>query len=69
MPANGRLRMRTDYQELILDSIERPEWAEAIGRDEYGLYVDFRIEDVIQRLRWIAPGEFLMGSPASEAER
>ncbi len=69
LSASGRLRLRTDYQELILDSIERPEWAEAIGRDGYGLYVDFRIGDVVQRLRWIVPGEFLMGSPASEAER
>ena len=63
------MRLRTDYQELILDSIERPEWAEAIGRDEYGLYVDFRIGDAVQRLRWIVPGEFLMGSPESQAER
>ncbi|MDZ7621631.1 MAG: formylglycine-generating enzyme family protein [Candidatus Competibacteraceae bacterium] len=83
LPASGRLWIKTDYQELILDSIERPEWAEAMGRDEYGLYVDFciggvdhkllavcdRIGDVVQRLRWIMPGEFLMGSPASEAER
>ena len=69
LPASGRLRLRTDFQELILDSIERPEWAEAMGRDEYGLYADFRIGDVVQRLRWIMPGEFMMGSPESEAER
>lgn len=98
LPVSGRLRLCTDCQELILDTIERPEWAEAIGRDEYGLYVDFRIGsvdqrlrwpewaevigqdeyglyvdfrigDVVQYLRWITPGEFLMGSPASEAER
>ncbi|MBL8253806.1 MAG: formylglycine-generating enzyme family protein [Candidatus Competibacter sp.] len=69
LPTSGRLRIVTDYQELILDSIERPEWAEAIGRDEYGLYVDFRIGGVVQRLRWIVPGEFLMGSPKNEMER
>jgi hypothetical protein len=69
LPASGRLRIKTDYQELILDSIERPKWAETIGRDEYGLYADFRIGNVVQRLRWIVPGEFLMGSPESEAER
>ena len=69
LPASGRLRLRTDYQELIRDSIERPEGTEAIGRDEYGLYADFRVGDVVQRLRWIVPGEFLMGSPESEAER
>mgnify|MGYP001226544808 CR=1 FL=1 len=69
LPTSGRLRLKTDYQELVLDRIERPEWAEEIGRDEYGLYVDFCIGDVVQRLRWIVPGEFMMGSPASEAER
>jgi hypothetical protein len=63
------LRLRTDHDELIIDSIERPGWAEAIGRDEYGLYADFCVEGVYQRMRWIAPGEFLMGSPEDEPER
>ncbi|MDS4058954.1 MAG: hypothetical protein RKP73_10335, partial [Candidatus Contendobacter sp.] len=52
LPTSGRLRIVTDYQELILDSIERPEWAEAMGRDERGLYVDFRVRGVDQRLDW-----------------
>ena len=40
-----------------------------IKTDEYGRYTDINIRGVIQRMRWIAPGEFMMGSPESEAER
>lgn len=43
------------------------------GIDEYGTYVDLYVQNshgkVMQRLRWIEPGTFLMGSPNSEAER
>ncbi|MFO1434783.1 MAG: formylglycine-generating enzyme family protein [Candidatus Competibacteraceae bacterium] len=66
---DGRLRLRMGLKELTIDGIERPDWAEAIGLDEYGLYTDCRIQGVAQRLRWIVPGEFTMGSPVSEAER
>ena len=39
--------------------------------DKYGAYAEFVIEpdDVTQRLRWIPPGRFLMGSPEGEAGR
>ena len=41
-----------------------------LGADlAYGLYADLTIAGVVQRFRWIAPGEFWMGSPASEAGR
>ncbi len=69
LPASGRLHLSTDYQELTIDSIERPAWADAIGRDAYGLYVDFSVGGVQTRMRWIVPGEFVMGSPEHEAER
>lgn len=36
--------------------------------DEIGPYVDLRVGEVTQRLRWIPPGEFLMGSPEDEPE-
>ncbi|MCT9977769.1 formylglycine-generating enzyme family protein [Acinetobacter sp. I-MWF] len=32
------------------------------GIDTYGIYVDLYIENVIQRMRWITPGRFLMGA-------
>jgi formylglycine-generating enzyme len=46
-----------------------PEWASAWGEDEYGLFAEFEYGKVVQRMRWIAPGRFLMGSPKDEPER
>ncbi|HNK00404.1 MAG TPA: formylglycine-generating enzyme family protein, partial [Accumulibacter sp.] len=52
---------------------DRPPWARELGRDGYGLYldVDFSSDDrgIVQRFRWIEPGEFWMGSPEDEAKR
>lgn len=44
-------------------------WACDWGEDRYGLWMAFRYRGVRQQLRWIVPGEFLMGSPENEAER
>jgi sulfatase modifying factor 1 len=44
-------------------------WASATGSDEYGRWAEIDLAGVRQRFRWIAPGSFVMGSPASEAER
>ena len=50
-----------------------PLWASAWGDDRCGLWADMELggerSAVLQRLRWIEPGRFLMGSPKSEAER
>ena len=46
-----------------------PEWAIEWGQDRYGVYVAFTVGTVTQRLRWIPPGRFLMGSPAGEEGR
>lgn len=51
-----------------------PTFASAWGDDEYGLWADLDVsangsETVTQRLRWIEPGTFLMGSPKTEKER
>jgi formylglycine-generating enzyme required for sulfatase activity len=45
------------------------EWACAYGEDEFGLWQAFEVGEVRQVLRWIPPGEFLMGSPESEPDR
>jgi formylglycine-generating enzyme required for sulfatase activity len=47
----------------------RPSWASAWGHDELGVYAEFTLGKVVQRLRWIPPGRFLMGSPEDEAGR
>ena len=44
-------------------------WACDRGEDLRGLWMAFRVEGVRQALRWIPPGEFLMGSPDTEPER
>jgi formylglycine-generating enzyme required for sulfatase activity len=48
-----------------------PAWANAHGDDRFGLWADFTLpaSTITQRLRWIAPGEFDMGSPPDEPER
>ena len=44
-------------------------WMSAEGRDECGRWAELRVNGVVQRLRWIEPGEFWMGSPKDEPER
>lgn len=46
-----------------------PAWASGWGQDRYGVFVEFTLDDVTQRLRWIPPGRFVMGSPEDEAGR
>ena len=52
-----------------------PPWASEWAQDRFGVSVSFTVpgadrrSDVIQRLRWIPPGRFLMGSPETEAGR
>ncbi|WP_294000776.1 formylglycine-generating enzyme family protein [Sphaerotilus sp.] len=58
---------------LLVERFEPAEEALSRGRDEWGWWVEFTVKGrrgpITQRLRWIAPGEFLMGSPESEYER
>ena len=47
-----------------------PPWAQRWGYDGYGIWADLCVPPaVVQRLRWIEPGRFMMGSPKHEAER
>jgi sulfatase modifying factor 1 len=45
-----------------------PAGAIAWGDDAYGLWIDVDLAGVVQRFRWIEPGEFWMGSPDDERE-
>ena len=74
LPDVQALRLSTDREVLALRRSPRPAWASAMGRDRYGLWAEIAIEgpggsQVVQRLRWIPPGCFLMGSPDDEPER
>ncbi|WP_298364787.1 formylglycine-generating enzyme family protein [Azospirillum sp.] len=46
-----------------------PDWASEWGQDRHGVFVAFTLADVTQRLRWIPPGRFRMGSPDDEPGR
>ena len=46
-----------------------PPWADDWGRDGFGPWVQVRVEKATQRLRWIPPGTFWMGSPEDEEGR
>lgn len=41
-------------------------WASASGDDAIGSWAEITVEGVIQRLRWIPPGDFMMGSPDNQ---
>jgi hypothetical protein len=66
LPQAPAFLIRTDGERLTFRSLIRPKWASAIGRDHFGLWSEITIEPsrgkpVIQRLRWIAPGQSLTG--------
>jgi formylglycine-generating enzyme required for sulfatase activity len=44
-------------------------WASGWGHDRFGAFVEFSLSGVTQRLRWIPPGRFQMGSPEREPGR
>lgn len=47
----------------------RAKWMSDEGTDQFGRWAEFKVDNVIQRLRWIEPGEFKMGSTAEDIER
>lgn len=71
MPQERVFLLNTDRDRLRFGQITLPEckWAKEIGRDVYGLWAEFEVSKVRQRLRWIPPGRFWMGSPEEEEGR
>ncbi len=64
-----RFTIATDQGDWHAGTITKPEWARAIGRDRFGLWVEIEVNDVSFRMRWIPPGRFWMGSPEGEVGR
>lgn len=52
----------------LADGLPEP-WAVEWGGDLYGPSMSFAVGDVVQRMRWVPPGKFWMGSPEGEAGR
>jgi formylglycine-generating enzyme required for sulfatase activity len=74
LPQMPAFLIHTDRERLTFRRLTKPEWASAIGRDRFGLWCEIEIDPghggpVIQRLRWIPPGRFWMGSPEEEQGR
>ena len=71
VPVHGArtVAIRSDRGELELAALEPPEWATRFGWDRFGMFADFEVGGVTFPLRWIPPGEFVMGSPEDEAGR
>ena len=69
------IRVVSNLEAVELQRLTKPDWAVEFGRDVYGVYGDFELESakdhsmVQQRLRWIPPGRFQMGSPPEEPGR
>jgi formylglycine-generating enzyme required for sulfatase activity len=57
------IRVDSDQESYQFDRLEKPIWAVEFGSDQYGLHATFEVSTVRQRMRWIPPGRFLMGSP------
>jgi formylglycine-generating enzyme required for sulfatase activity len=44
-------------------------WSTEWGEDRFGVFAAFTVGPVAQRLRWVPPGRFWMGSPETEVGR
>ncbi len=68
-PDTQSVTVKTLNQTLILEAMPCPKWASAIGRDRYGLFVEVIVKEISFVMRWMPPGQFLMGSPEDEFDR
>jgi formylglycine-generating enzyme required for sulfatase activity len=57
------------YRVLALTGPGRPAWATAYGRDAFGPWAEFTVGNTVQRMRYVPPGTFTLGSPEDEAGR
>ena len=49
--------------------LHHPSWMHDQGTDPLGRWCEFKVGNVVQRMRWIEPGTFWMGSPDDEPDR
>ena len=68
-PRNGLIHVASVTRDAFWQSGQPPAWAVDWGEDEFGRWVAFEIAGVRQRMRWIEPGTFRMGSPEDEPGR
>jgi len=66
---DNTMEVRTDWAILKCKALAPPPWTTRFGWDRFGMFADFEVGGVTFVLRWIPPGEFLMGSPEDEPGR
>ncbi|MEM9400205.1 MAG: formylglycine-generating enzyme family protein [Verrucomicrobiota bacterium] len=69
MSEMDHMLISTDAMDTHLWKAQLPPWSQRMGYDRYGLYAELKVKGVSFRLRWIAPGRFMMGSPDDEDGR
>ena len=57
------------YRAQVLTGPGRPPWASDYGRDSFGPWAELTLDGIVQRLRFVPPGTFALGSPAHEEGR
>ena len=67
---SGRVRASSAAKPVVdpNQSTEVPKWATSADEDQYGRWAAFEVGGQQHRMRWLGPGEFLMGSPAAGPE-
>ena len=68
MELNSNINKVLSYRHPLTHG-HSPEWASGWGQDRFGVWIEICMADVVQKLRWVPPGQFLMGSPQNEAGR
>ncbi|MCI0734135.1 MAG: formylglycine-generating enzyme family protein, partial [Methylococcaceae bacterium] len=58
LPESGRVSLATERDEIRLDTLLKPDWAEAIGRDRFGLFTVLLERSGGRRLYWMNPGYY-----------
>jgi sulfatase modifying factor 1 len=69
IPSAPQIVVTTDTAQYRFLREPKPVWATAIDRDKFGLFVVIQLANTWQKMRWIPPGRFVMGSPRKEPFR
>ncbi|MCI0734633.1 MAG: formylglycine-generating enzyme family protein [Methylococcaceae bacterium] len=56
LPESASIRIATECDELRLETLLKPDWAEAMGRDRHGLFAVLPETSGGRRLYWMNPG-------------
>jgi hypothetical protein len=58
VPEQGGLTLKTDHDTVRIESMTRPAWASAMGRDSEGLFVEIGEGEAARQAYWLNPGTY-----------